>query len=334
MSLLRVVPAAVFAAAALVPAVPVTASADVSVHFNVPYAAAEPAGSRGHLLDLYVPAGRGRKPLLIVMGGSAWHGDDGKAYADQLADHFTAAGYVVAGVSTRSSTQARFPAQVHDVKAAIRWLRVHAREYSIDLARFAVMGDSSGGWTATMAGVTGGVRSLEGAVGVTGPSSRVQAVVDLYGPSNFLRMDDHMLPGACAALNAILELTDCHADPASPESQLVGCAIQTCPARVRAVNPITYLTPDDPPILIAHGQQDMRVPHHQSELLYAALKRHCIPATFFSVPGVDHHKTIVSPDNPKSVVRLTAHCRDTAPRATRPTLATIASFLDRALRRH
>jgi acetyl esterase/lipase len=303
----------------------------VTVHNDIPYAAAEPEGSRGHLLDLYVPGGPGSKPLLIATGGSAWLGDNGKEFAAQVADHFTAAGYVVAGVSTRSSAQARFPAQVHDVKAAIRWLRAHARDYGIDPTRFAVMGDSSGGWTATMAGVTGDVRWLAGSVGVTGVSSRVQAVVDLYGPTDFRQMDAHMLPGACEFFNDIMDITDCHDDAGSPESLLVGCAIQTCPERVRAANPIRYVSPNDPPFLIAHGQQDMLVPHHQSELLYAALKRNCVPATFYSVPGVGHSRDIVSPDNAESVVRSTTHCRDTAPRATRPTLDTIETFLDSAL---
>lgn len=107
---------------------------------NLPYAAAEPGGSRGHLLDLYLPTAPGTKPLLIVTGGNAWLADNGKACAADLADHFTAGGYVVAGVSTRSSAQARFPAQLHDVKAAIRWPRVHARDHDIDPRRFAGAG--------------------------------------------------------------------------------------------------------------------------------------------------------------------------------------------------
>ncbi|MCO1580397.1 alpha/beta hydrolase [Crossiella sp. SN42] len=315
------------------PAVPASAENSVVVHTDISYAPAEPAGSRGHLLDLYVPDGGHRKPrpLLIVTGGSAWLGDDGKAYAAQLAPHFTAAGYVVAGVSTRSSTQAQFPAQVHDVKAAIRWLRVHARTYGIDRTRFAVLGDSSGGWTATMAGVTGGVPGLAGNVGLTGASSTIQAVVNLYGPTDLRQMDAHMLPGACAAFNTIMGTTDCHNDIASPESRLVGCAIQRCPQRAQAANPIRYITPDDPPVLIAHGQRDMLVPHHQSELLYAALKRACVATTFYSVPGVGHAKDIVSPDTPPAEVRSTTGCRGIAPPRNRPTLETIEAFLDTAL---
>lgn len=303
----------------------------IEIHTDIPYAAEQPAGSRGHLLDLYVPPGHGRRPLLIVMGGSGWFGDDGKAYAAEVAPYFTAHGYVVAGVSTRSSAQALFPAQVYDVKAAIRWLRAHARQYRIDPRRIAAMGDSSGGWTATMAGVTGHVRTLEGTVGVTGLPSDVQAVVDLYGPTDFLQMDEHMLPGACASFNETFGLTDCHSDPRSPESSLLGCPIRTCPDRVAEADPITYVSRDDPPFLIAHGRADALVPHHQSALLFAALDRHRVPATFYSVPGVGHDRGIVSPTAPEATIRRTAACHEPGPATGRPTLPTIGRFLRAAL---
>ncbi|WP_405060210.1 alpha/beta hydrolase [Kribbella sp. NBC_01505] len=308
----------------------------VQVHTDIAYAPAQPSSSRGHLLDLYVPSqhGTSKRPLLIFMGGSGWLRDDGKEEAQALAPYFNDAGYVVAGVSTRSSLQAQFPAQVHDVKAAIRWLRANAHTYGIDPSRFAVMGDSSGGWTAALAGVTGDVRRLEGNVGVTGVSSKVQAVVDIYGPTDFLQMDDHMLPGACAEFNQIFGLSNCHDDPGSAESLLVGCAIQTCPDRARAANPITYVSPNDPPFLIAHGQADTIVPHHQSELLIRALKHACRPATLYSVPGVGHSPDIVLPDNPPAAVTSTRNCRPVDPhdQPPQPTLDTIHAFLDRALR--
>jgi acetyl esterase/lipase len=321
-------------AAAPSSATPPTTSVDI--YTDIAYARAEPADSRGHLLDLYVPnqAGKPPRPLLIVMGGSGWLGDEGKSYAQEVAPHFNAAGYVVAGVSTRSSLQARFPAQVYDVKSAIRWLRAHADDYGVDPTRVAVMGDSSGGWTATMAGLTGDVPELEGSLGITGVPSDVQAVVDLYGPTDFLQMDAQMLPGACASFNQIFGLSECHNDVKSPESLLVGCAIQSCPERVQAANPITYVTRNAPAFLIAHGQADALVPHHQSELLFEALKAACVPATFYSVPDVGHTREIVSPDNPTSVVRSTFGCREgisLGSKADRPTLDTIESFLDVAL---
>ncbi len=307
---------------------------EVEIHTDIAYAPAQPSTSRGHLLDLYVPSqhAKAKRPLLIFMGGNGWLRDDGKEEAQALAPYFNAAGYAVAGVSTRSSLQAQFPAQVHDVKAAIRWLRANARTYGIDPSRFAVMGDSSGGWTATMAGVTGDVRGLEGDLGVTGVSSKVQAVVDLYGPTDFLQMDEHMLPGACAEFNQIFGLTNCHNDARSAESLLVGCAIQTCPDRVQAANPVTYLSPNDPPFLIAHGQEDMLVPDHQSELFFRALKDACVLATLYSVPGVGHSPDIVLPDNQPAVVTSTRNCRTAPAQPSQPTLDTIRTFLDRALR--
>ncbi|WP_202874264.1 alpha/beta hydrolase [Kribbella albertanoniae] len=317
------------------PASAAPSSVEVEVHTDIAYAPAQPSTSRGHLLDLYVPGKYGgtKRPLLIFTGGSGWLEDDGKEVAQDIAPYFNAAGYVVAGVSTRSSVQATFPAQVHDIKAAIRWLRANALTYGIDSSRFAVMGDSSGGWTAAMAGVTGDVRHLEGTVGVTGVSSKVQAVVDLYGPADFLQMDERMLPGACAAFNQIFGLSNCHNDPRSPESLLVGCAIQECPDRVRAANPIAYVSRNDPPFLIAHGQDDTIVPHHQSELLFRALKGACVSATFYSVPGVGHSPEIVSPDNQPAAVTSTRNCRVVDPhrQPSQPTFDTIRAFLDRAL---
>jgi acetyl esterase/lipase len=289
------------------------------------YAPADPPGSRGHRLDLFLPDGVGPWPLLIACGGSAFLDDGGSYYAAELAPWFTEAGFAVAGVCTRSSSQARFPAQLHDVKAGIGWLRAHAAEHGLDPGRFAIMGDSSGGWTAAMAGLTGDRPELEGTVG----SSRVQAVVDLYAPTDFLQMDAQMLPGACASFNELMGLTGCHDDPGSPESRLMGFPIQTRPDDVRAANPCAYASAGAPPFLIAHGQLDALVPHGQSELLFAALAAAGAEVTFFSVPGIGHDKGIVSPAVGEAVVRSTSS-RGTE-RETRPTLETTERFLRTAL---
>jgi acetyl esterase/lipase len=303
---------------------------------NVAYAPAEPAGSRGHLLDLYIPEtpGRARTPLLIWTGGSGWLADNGKDSAAPVAERFTAKGYAVAGVSIRSSTQAPFPAQVYDIKAAIRWLRAHARAYGIDSRRIAIMGNSSGGWASAMAALTGGVGALEGNVGVQGGvSSRVQAAVPFFPPTDFLQMDAHMID--CPFFNRIFGLTDCHNDPLSPESRMVGCPIQTCPAAVQRANPITYGTPDDPPMLILHGQLDLLVPHHQSELLFAALRKACRDVTFYSVPGAGHSVSEVTAGTEGTTARTARSCHKQRERVeTGPTWETIERWLNRALRRH
>jgi acetyl esterase/lipase len=312
--------------AAATPA-PASSAGQMRTYPDIAYAAAI---GRGHLLDLYVPGRRAKagRPVLIVMGGSGWFGDNGKAYAASLAPFFTAAGYVVVGVSTRSSYQARFPAQLHDVKAAIRWLRKNSHALGIDPRRVAVLGDSSGGWTAAMAGVTGHVRSLEGRVGVTGYPSDVQAVVDFYGPTDFARMNAEMLPGACDSVDRSFALTTCHDDPRSPESALLGCPIRTCPDKVRSADPIAYVTGTAPPFLIAHGARDALVPLAQSELLFEALTSAHVPATFYAVPEAGHDKTIISPAHPAAIVRS-----DVPGLATvgHPTLEAIERFLHLAL---
>jgi acetyl esterase/lipase len=265
---------------------------------NVEYAPAEPPESAGHLLDLYLPDRRGEVllPLVIWSGGSGWMRDDGKDGAAAVAERFASRGFAVAGVSVRSSAQATFPAQVHDVKAAIRWLRQHAGEHGLDPDRFAAMGNSSGGWLATMAALTADVGELEGGVGVMGPSSRVQAAVDLYGPTDFLQMDAHMLDGG-REFQAFLGIDDNHRHARSPESLLLGAPIETVPEEVERANPVRYVTPAAPPMLVVHGTADPYVPHHQSELLVAALQVQGARVDFYSVEGRGHeHSYLDDPD--------------------------------------
>ncbi|MFC6082857.1 cellulose binding domain-containing protein [Sphaerisporangium aureirubrum] len=253
--------------------------AHAAVISDIAYAPASPAGSRGHLLDLYLPTGGlTPRPLLIWHSGSAWSSDDGKVGADAIAAVFNPKGFAVAGVSVRSSTQAVFPAQVHDIKAAIRFLRANAATYQIDPNRIAMMGDSSGGWLTEMATLTGGVASLEGTVGTTGVSSAVQGGLAFFSPTDFLQMNAQNLP--TGGLD--------HNSPASPESLLIGCAIQTCPTQTALANPINYVDQNDPPLMFLHGQADFLVPHGQSVLLYNKIKTSCGNAQFISIPGADH----------------------------------------------
>ncbi|WP_344923466.1 cellulose binding domain-containing protein [Streptosporangium oxazolinicum] len=288
---------------------------------NIAYAPAQPAGSKGHLLDLHLPStGITPRPLLIWHTGSAWTSDDGKTGADAIASIFNPLGFAVAGVSVRSSAQAIFPAQVHDIKAAIRWLRANAATYQLDPNRFAIMGDSSGGWLTEMATLSGGVAAMEGTVGTTGVSSAVQVGIAFYGPTDFLQMNAQNLP--TGGLD--------HNSPASPESLLVGCPIQTCPATVAQANPMTYADANDPPLMFLHGQADFLVPHGQSVLLYNRIKAQCGDATFVSVPGADHMMPqIMDPAHyGAQTVRTTTDCAETVGTGTlNPTWANFATFL-------
>lgn len=315
------------------PSGPGVAAAEVPVQVaqvitNIAYAPAQPAGSRGHLLDLYLPdGGGGSRPLVIWSSGSAWMSDDGKSGAAPIANVLNARGYAVAGVSVRSSSQALFPAQAFDIKAAIRWLRANAARLRLDPGRFAFMGDSSGGWAANIATVTGGVADLEGDIGTTGVSSRVQAGVAFFGPTDFLRMNAQRPPGGAD-----------HDGPDSPESRLVGCAIQTCPDRARRANPVNYVdrvARADPPMMLLHGQADPLVPHGQSVLLYDALRARCRDAVFISVPGAGHSiGDVMSPSRfGTQTVRTTRACGETVTVGSpNPSWDTVDGFLRGALR--
>ncbi|NUO97990.1 MAG: alpha/beta hydrolase fold domain-containing protein [Nonomuraea sp.] len=288
---------------------------------DIAYAPAQPTGSRGHLLDLYLPStGITPRPLIIWHSGSAWSSDDGKSGADAIAAVFNPLGFAVAGVSVRSSAQGIFPAQVHDIKAAIRWLRANAATYQLDPNRFAIMGDSSGGWLTEMATLSGGVAALEGTLGTTGVSSAVQVGLAFYSPTNFLQMNAQNLP--TGGLD--------HDSPASPESLLVGCPIQTCPATVAQANPMTYVDSNDPPLMFLHGQADFLVPHGQSVLLYNRIKAQCGDATFISVPGADHMMTqVMDPvHHGTQTVSTTTDCTENVSTGTlNPTWPNFTTFL-------
>jgi acetyl esterase/lipase len=240
------------------------------VHRDLAYVS---GGHARQKLDLYLPVGKGPWPLLVYIHGGAFRAGD-KADGPPL-EHL-AEGYAVASINYRLSQHALFPAQIEDCKAAVRWLRANATRYGLDPERFAVGGASAGGHLAAMVGTTGHVPELDVGENLD-VSSRVRAVVDFFGPTDFLQMDAHRPP------NGMI-----HDAPESPESQLVGGPIQENRDKVARANPITYVTPDAPPFLIVHGDQDPLVPHHQSELLAAALEKAGVPVIFYTVEGGGH----------------------------------------------
>ncbi len=227
-------------------------------------------------LDVYAPAKPASpRPLIVWVHGGAWRAGS-KDGCPAL--RFLPQGFVVASINYRLSQQAIFPAQIHDCKAAIRWLRAHAAEYGIDARRIGVWGSSAGGHLVALLGTTGDVAELEGPGAGDAPSSRVQAVCDFYGPTDFLQMDAHALDRAPFQHDA--------AD--SPESKLIGGPIQQQRDKVARANPITYVTPDDPPFLVVHGDQDPLVPLHQSQLLVEALQKAGVAVQFHVVRGAGH----------------------------------------------
>ncbi|MFA4947871.1 MAG: alpha/beta hydrolase [Candidatus Krumholzibacteriia bacterium] len=224
-------------------------------------------------LDLYLPKGAENPPLMILIhGGGFKEGDKSEENAAQWLTQC----YAVASLNYRFSSDAVFPAQIGDCKAAVRWLRANAKKYGYDSNRFGARGSSAGGYLVTMLGTTGATRKFDVGENLD-VSSRVQAVADRYGPTDFLQMDAHRMSGGPV-----------NNTPDSPASELIGGNIADNRDKVENANPINYVTKDCPPFIIVHGDSDPLVPHHQSELLVAALAKAGIPVTLYTVKGGGH----------------------------------------------
>jgi acetyl esterase/lipase len=233
-------------------------------------------------MELYLPIETcGPSPVAIYIHGGGWLTGNAEQVVNDV-DDLIARGFAVASFNYRFSQHAIYPAQIHDCKGAVRYLRANAVRLNIDPNRLAVFGDSSGGHLAALLGTTGDVASLEGEVGGNlAFSSRVQAVADIYGPTDLL---------ACATAQFLQ----------AEISQLIGhdindiIANQNDPAYaplvslVNSANPALFCTADDPPFHIAHGLIDDVVPFTQSELLHDALVTAGVPSVLRLLPNLGH----------------------------------------------
>ncbi|MCA9258836.1 MAG: alpha/beta hydrolase [Planctomycetales bacterium] len=235
------------------------------------------AGHPQQILDLYLPATEPERPapLLIWIHGGAWLAGD---HSHTPMEFLVNQGFAVASIQYRFSSHAIWPAQAHDCKAAIRFLRANAAAYHIAPERFGVAGASAGGHLSAVVGTSGDVAALEGELGNGEQSSRVQAVVDLFGPTDLTLM----------ARQAGPESSMDHDAPDSPESRLMGGPIQSEHELARTANPLTYVDPKDPPHLIIHGDKDPLVPRAQSVLLATALIDNGVETTMYTIPGAGH----------------------------------------------
>jgi acetyl esterase/lipase len=178
-------------------------------------------------------------------------------------------GYAVVAVNYRLSWEATFPALVHDVKAAVRWIRAHAPRYHLDPGRIAAWGGSAGAYLASMLGVSAGVQELEDlSLGNPEQPSHVQAVVAWFSPTNFLKMDELLAERGLSPASGAE-----HSGADSPESLLLGQQITEIPDRVKAANPETYISPAAPPFFLQHGTLDHIVPVQMSINFAAKLEQ-------------------------------------------------------------
>ncbi|MBN1765179.1 MAG: alpha/beta hydrolase [Sedimentisphaerales bacterium] len=240
----------------------------------------------GHLLDIYLPSqGEGPYPVIVTVAGSAWFSNNSKHWAYGLGEPLLKEGFAIVPANHRSSREAVFPAQINDIKGVVRFLHANAAKYDLDTTFIGITGNSSGGHLAAMMGTSGGVKNytvgkktldIEGNVGGNSKeSSRVDAVVDWYGPTTFLQMN---------SCGSSME----HNAPDSPESVLIGGPVQENRDLCALADPITYIDEKDPPFLIIHGDADPLVPHCQSVLLLEALTRKGVAGEMITVPGGGH----------------------------------------------
>jgi acetyl esterase/lipase len=259
-----------------------TRRADGALHYSgVTYAVA--FGYRPLQLDVWVPDTTAPAPVVVWIHGGGFMFGDRRHLPETLApnqvfDALLDAGLAVATIDYRHALEAPFPAQLHDAKAAVRYLRAHADQLGISTERIGVMGESAGGHIAALVGLTAHRPDLEGTHGVVGPSSAVDVVVDWYGPADLSTMPRATPPPHIAAKLPPELLVP-------PEDQLTrgleGAALADA-------SPITHVTPDAPPFLLVHGTADWLVPYAQSEHLAAALAAAGVDVRLVPVEGAMH----------------------------------------------
>ena len=241
-------------------------------------------GQEYHNLDIYLPGDGASvyKPIVIIYG-SAWFGNNLKKMAyETMGKSLLDAGFAVIAINHRSSADAIYPAQINDVKAAIRFVRANAEKYQIDPSFIGITGYSSGGHLAALAGASNGVEehtvgqttvNIEGDLGNhTATSSDVQAVVDWFGPIDMAKMDACERPKGAE----------------SPEGALIKAAPAESPDMIALISPLTFLDKKDPKFLVIHGEADDVVPFCQSELFAKALEKDGLLSNFIPVPEGKH----------------------------------------------
>lgn len=231
-------------------------------------------GHKRNKLDIYLPEPAKVAmplPLIVWVHGGAWLEGSKE---DCPAVRFTRKGYAVASINYRLSQHEIFPAQIEDCKAAVRWLRANSDKYGLDAERFGVWGASAGGHLVALLGTAGDVKEFDKGENLN-VSSRVQAVCDYFGPTNLLAFDPY---------DPSLDKDEFDASN-WPPAKLLGGPVQENKELAQRANPITFVTKDDPPFLIVHGDKDQLVPINQSQLLYKALKAADVEVKFYTVKG-------------------------------------------------
>lgn len=228
-------------------------------------------------LDLYMPDGVSNPPLLVYIHGGAWRGGSKAGNPiNTLANSFGADGYAVASLEFRMSGDAMFPAQIHDIKAGIRFLRANEGRFGYDSSKIGILGSSSGGHLVAMMGVSNGHEVLEGKVGDNlNQSSDVQAVVSYYGASNLNSILNQSTPRGLSVRVPALDL-------------LIGGQPEDQASLADLASPVVHVNSNSAPLLLLHGDQDPQMPINQSHELHHAYKQNSVTVQFEVVHGAAH----------------------------------------------
>ncbi len=238
-----------------------------------------PNGHLRHRLDLYLPEDAPHPlPVILWIHGGGWVTGD---KAGGPAIQFATKGFAVASMNYRYSRHATFPAQLHDCKAAVRWLRANAKTYSLDPANIGAWGASAGGHLASMLGLTNGNELLEGVLGNAAQSSSVKAVVDWFGPTDFMTLGSR-----------------------DTRTQFLGGDALEHPDKANAASPIRYVTGQACPFYVVHGDQDPLVDYSQSDTFVKALEQAGVEVTFVTIAGARHGGSKFS--RPDEIARIQA----------------------------
>ena len=227
-------------------------------------------------VDIAQPEGEGPHPAIVFVHGGGWRGGHRKGYRGAVLNA-AKRGFFAMTVTYRltepdenQKAKNPFPAAVHDVKCAIRWLRANAEKYKVDTNRIGVTGGSAGGHLSLMIGLSDASAGLEGTGGHADQSSRVQAVVNYFGPTDMVLLCETS-PGAAPIVGSFLD--------GSPDEQA---------ANYKASSPVTHITKDDPPVLTIHGDLDRLVPPSQAKTLDQKMKEAGLTHELLILKGQAH----------------------------------------------
>lgn len=249
---------------------------NVDAKLNIAYAATE---NPRQMLDLYLPKRHATDkplPVVVFIHGGGWKAGDKSGGIGNVGRFVSSGNYAGVSVGYRLTNEVPWPAQIHDCKAAIRWIKGNAKELGLDATKIAVWGSSAGGHLVSFLGTSGDVKELEGTLGkFTDQDSKVTCVVNYYGPENFITM-------------VTQESTIDRTTPNYPEALLLGGRVQDKPDAAKEASPITHVTAGDAPFLTAHGTKDPLVPYAQALELDAALKKAGIESLLITMTNGGH----------------------------------------------